>query len=102
MTRLNTKLEIEQILNALSNLSRPCMDQMTFHLNDLYIYISEFRNILFNISITLIFILEQYKGQTYRWQLMKGKIIVQYLLLHSCYILIYIRTIKKSAQSLLL
>ena len=98
MTRLNTKLEIEQILNALSNLSRPCMDQMTFHMNDLYI----FRNILFNISITLIFILEQYKGQTYRWQLMKGKIIVQYLLLHSCYSLIYIRTIKKSAQSLLL
>ena len=80
MTRLNTKLEIEQILNALSNLSRPCMDQMTFRLNDLYIYVSElFRNILFNISITLIFILEPYKGQTYRWQLIKGKIIVQYL-----------------------
>ena len=39
-----------------------------------------FVNILFNISITLIFILEPYKGQTYRWQLIKGKIIVQYLL----------------------
>ena len=31
-------------------------------------------------SITMIFILEKYKGQTYRWQLIKGKIIVKYLL----------------------
>ena len=56
------------------------MDQMTFHLNDLYILeLSVFRNILFDISTTLIFLLEQYKGKTNRWQLIKGKIILQYL-----------------------